>query len=280
MDIDASTFQTEVIDASTQVPVLVDFWAPWCGPCRALSPVLDRLAGEYGDRIRIVKVNSDDEQQLAARYGVRSIPNVKAFVDGQVVDEFLGAQPESAVRAFIEALLPSPADILRQRGREALGAGDVAQGIALLTEARSADPRNAGTTLDLAEALLSAGESREASRILESLNPIASLDGADEHRFAQLRIRLDAAAASDEPELRTRIDRDPADLSARLALAKRLLAADRAEEAMDQLLEVVRRDRRFEDDGGRKALLQAFQFLGPDHPLVPRYRKLLAATLH
>lgn len=280
MDIDASTFPTEVIDASSQVPVLVDFWAPWCGPCRALSPVLDRLAVEYGDRIRIVKVNSDDEQQLAARYGVRSIPNVKAFVDGQVVDEFLGAQPESAVRAFIEALLPSPADILRQRGREALGAGDVEQGIALLTEARAADPRNTGTSLDLAEALLSSGNSRKASLILESLDSILTLDGADQQRFARLRIQVEGAATSDEPELRTRIDRDPADLPARLALAKRLLASDRAEEAMDQLLEVVRRDRRFEDDAGRKALLQAFHFLGPDHPLVPRYRKLLAATLH
>jgi putative thioredoxin len=258
----------------------VDFWAPWCGPCRALTPTLDRLASEYGDRIRIVKVNSDDEQQLAARYGVRSIPNVKAFVDGQMADEFLGAQPESAVRAFIEALLPSPAETLRKRGRDAIAAGDAEQGIALLAEARTADPRNAVAAIDLAEALLSADRSHEALLTLESLGPAPELGGADEQRFARLRLRLDAAATTDEPELRTRLERAPADLAARLALARRLLASDRAEEAMDHLLEVVRRDRRFEDDAGRKALLQAFQFLGPGHPLVPRYRKLLAATLH
>jgi putative thioredoxin len=194
-----------------------------------------------------------------------------------MADEFLGAQPESAVRAFIEALLPSPAETLRKRGRDAIAAGDAEQGIALLAEARTADPRNAVAAIDLAEALLSADRSHEALLTLESLGPAPELGGADEQRFARLRLRLDAAATT---ELRTRLERAPADLAARLALARRLLASDRAEEAMDHLLEVVRRDRRFEDDAGRKALLQAFQFLGPGHPLVPRYRKLLAATLH
>lgn len=280
MDIAASTFQTEVIDTSSRIPVLVDFWAPWCGPCRALSPTLDRLSAEYGDQIRIVKVNSDEEPALAAEYGVRSIPNVKAFVDGRVADEFLGAQPESAIRSFIEALLPTPADTLRKLGLEAIAAGRQDDGIAHLSEARSADPRNAGTALDLANALLSSGRNDEAAEILDSLGPNPPLDGPDENRFARLRIRLDAENGIEEAALRDRVQADPGDLKARLALATRLLAAGSAEEAMDQMLEVVRRNRQFEDDAGRKALLQAFRYLGPEDPRVPRYRKLLAAALH
>ena len=138
LDISAANFQREVIDASRAVPVLVDFWAPWCGPCRVLKPVLEKLADQYQGRFRLAKVNSDDNPQLSAQYGVRSIPNVKAFVDGELVDEFLGAQSESAVRAFIDGLMPSPGEILRRQAAARSAAGDAAGALGLLEQAAEA----------------------------------------------------------------------------------------------------------------------------------------------
>ena len=275
LDVGLADFNQNVLEESKRRPVVVDFWAPWCGPCKSLKPILEKLAAEYGGKFLLAKINSDENQELAARYGVRGIPSVKAFVDGQIVDEFSGALPEGEVRAFLDRLIPSPAETLRQQAAAARAAGDVAGALKLLAEASRLDPVHVGVRLDATEIMIDLGEADEARRLLGSLP-----DDADP-RVPQLKARLQflGAADGDEDALRARIAANENDLEARLALANLLIAAGRYEPGMDQLLEIVRRDRGFQDDIGRKTLLSVFNLLGGGE-LVSRYRRLLASALN
>lgn len=275
LDVGLADFQTRVVEESARRPVVVDFWAPWCGPCKSLKPVLEKLAAEYGGKFLLAKVNSDENQELAARYGVRGIPSVKAFIGGQPVDEFSGAIPEAEVRAFLDRLIPSPADEVRAQAAEKRMDGDLSAALQLLADASRLDPEHLGVRLDAAEIMLDLNEADEASRLLASVP-----DDADP-RVAQLRARLQflGAAGADEAELQARIAADENDLEARLQLAKLWVAASHYEPAMEQLLEIVRRDRGFEDDIGRRTLLDVFNLLGGGE-LVSKYRRLLASALN
>jgi putative thioredoxin len=278
LDVNAATFEKEVIDPSRTVPVLVDFWAPWCGPCRVLTPVLEKLADQYQGKFRLAKVNSDDNPQLSAQYGVRSIPNVKAFVDGELVDEFLGAQPESAVRQFIDGLLPSPGEVLRKRATALSAAGDAAGALALLEQATQAEGHNDAVYADLVEILLAQGRVDEAKAAAGKLGPLAG----DDPRVRALLARLDFADAGreDAGALRARIEAEPADLEARLRLARIEVAGRRYEPALEQLIEIIRRDRKWNGEAGRKTMLTVFDLLGAQHELVARYRRKLASVLN
>jgi len=275
LDVGLADFQTAVLDESRIRPVVVDFWAPWCGPCKSLKPVLEKLAAEYGGKFLLAKVNSDDNQELAARYGVRGIPSVKAFVDGEPVDEFSGALPESEVRAFLDRLVPGPADELRAQAAELRLAGDISAALQKLAEASKIDPDHLGVRLDAAEIMLDLGEADEASRL------IAGVPDDVDPRVPQLKARLQfmGAAGEDEAALTARVAADENDLEARLKLANLLVAAGQVEAGMDQLLEIVRRDRSFGDDIGRKTLLSVFDLLGGGE-LLSRYRRMLASALH
>jgi putative thioredoxin len=275
LDIGLAEFQKNVIEESIRRPVVVDFWAPWCGPCKSLKPILEKLAAEYGGKFLLAKVNSDDNQELAARYGVRGIPSVKAFIDGEPVDEFSGAIPEGEVRAFLDRLIPSPAEEVRGKAAEKRMAGDLSAALQLLADASRLDPGHLGVRLDAAEIMLDLNEADEASRLLASVP-----DDADP-RVAQLKARLQflGAAGADEAGLQVRIAADENDLEARLQLAKLWVAASNYEPAMEQLLEIVRRDRGFQDDIGRKTLLDVFNLLGGGE-LVSKYRRLLASALN
>lgn len=275
LDVGLADFQQAVLDESMHRPVLVDFWAPWCGPCKSLKPVLEKLAAEYGGKFLLAKINSDDNQELAARYGVRGIPSVKAFVDGEPVDEFSGALPESEVRAFLDRLVPGPADELRAAAAELRLAGDASAALQKLADASKIAPDHLGVRLDTAEIMLDLGEADEASRL------IAGIADDVDPRVPQLKARLQfmGVAGGDEAALTARVAADENDLEARLKLAKLLVAAGRYEAGMDQLLEIVRRDRSFGDDIGRKTLLSVFDLLGGGE-LLSRYRRLLASALY
>ena len=273
----AAEFERQVLEESRRRPVVVDFWAPWCGPCRSLKPILEKLADEYGGKFLLAKVNADENQELSARYGVRGIPAVKAFSQGRMVDEFSGALPEAAVREFLDRLVPKPAEVLRLKADEQLRRGDAAGALKILAEAAVLDPANEGVRVDAAAIMLDLGELAEAQRLLQQVR-------LDDVRVAQLRSRLEfaqAAAGGESAEtLAARIARNPADLEARLQLAKLLAAAQDHAGAMEQMLEVVRRDRGYGDDAGRRALLAVFDLLGPGHPLVAEYRRKLASALN
>lgn len=275
LDVGLADFDQQVLEESKTRPVVVDFWAPWCGPCKSLKPILEKLAAEYGGTFRLAKINSDENQDLATRYGVRGIPSVKAFVNGEAVDEFSGALPEGEVRAFLDRLIPGPADEMRVAARELRAAGDMAGALQKLAEASRLDPDHVGIRLDATEIMLDLGEADEARRLIGNL-----ADDVDP-RVTQLRARLQfLGAAGDDPiTLEARVAANENDLAARLRLANQAVAAGQYEAGMDQLLEIIRRDRSFEDDVGRTTLLAVFDLLGSD-PLVSLYRRKLASALN
>ncbi|MDP2135426.1 MAG: tetratricopeptide repeat protein [Sulfuritalea sp.] len=282
LDVGAADFQENVIAASHRIPVLVDFWAEWCAPCRTLKPILEKLAAEYGGRFLLAKLNSDQNQELAARFGVRGIPNVKAFVNGQMVDEFTGALPEAQIRAFIDGLLPSPTAPLRVAAQEARARGDAEVACSLLADALQLDPTNEAVQLDLAEIHLDQRRANAAQAILDPLEHQAR----DTARLAALQARLKlvlAGAGADPAALTGRIAANPGDLDARLQLAHALALVHDYRPALEQLLEIVRRDRQWQDEAARKAMLDLFTLLGSDahyDDLVREFRIQLARTLH
>lgn len=279
VDVDASNFEQVVIEGSRHVPVVVDFWAPWCGPCRTLKPVLEKLAAEYAGRFVLAKINSDENPELAARFGVRGIPAVKAVFNGAVVDEFVGAQPESQVRAFIDGVMPSAADRLTQQATELRGQQRTAEALAAIESALAEDPRHGPAQVERLELLLESGLVDDARAAYAALDPLVQTEA----RVAACKARLEFATAGAEPdrgELEERVAHEPGDLAARLALAKQLVRDQQYEDALEHLLEIVRRDRGFGDDAGRKTMLEVFNLLGAGSELVSKYRRRLASALY
>ncbi|MEO1767849.1 thioredoxin [Thiobacter aerophilum] len=278
-DVTATNFKQVVLDAPKNVPVLVDFWATWCGPCRVLKPILEKLAEEYQGRFILAKVETDANPELAAQFGIRGVPTVKAFLNGEMVDEFSGALPESQVRAFIDALIPSPGEALRQRAQEVYASGDAAQALKLLGEASKLDPHNEKIRIDTAAIMVDLGEMAEAKRLLSSLSPQTALQPRVQELLARIEFAEKAKDLPDEATLASRITANENDLEARLQLANLYIAQGRYEPALEQLLEIVRRDRHFQDDVGRKTMISVFNLLGGGE-LVSKYRRLLASALN
>jgi putative thioredoxin len=279
-DVAADNFQQVVIEGSRQAPVIVDFWAPWCGPCRSLKPIMEKLAEEYQGKFILAKVNSDENQELATQYGVRGIPNVKAFIDGAMADEFSGALPESQVREFIDNLIPSPADDLRAQAGELFRSGNAADALQLLAQASQLDPQNEWVRVDAAEIMLSLNETDEVKRLIDSLSSAVKADERVTRLLAKLQFAGSAHDGQQEAELQQRIAANPADLDARLQLANLLIAGQQYAAGLDQLLEIVQRDRGFNDDIGRKTILSVFTLLSGEGNIVAEYRRKLASALN
>ena len=285
IDVGARNFDEVVIRGSRERPVLVDFWAPWCGPCRMLAPILDKLAAEMGGRFTLAKLNTDDEQELAARYGIRGIPNVKAFVDGRVVDEFTGVLPEAGVRSFLERVVPSPAAKAIAEAKSRLAAKDAVGALAKLDEVHALDPDGEDALLTRAEALIALGRGADAGHVLDALEAPARVRAKpvrDERRLATLRARakLAAGGTGDLEALARRASATPPDFAARREYANALAAGGDHERALDALLSVVDVDRGAEGDAARKAMLTIFEALGADSDLARRYRRSLAAIVN
>ena len=280
IDVNRANFEETVLLASASRPVLVDFWAPWCAPCRALAPILDRLASEYADRFTLAKLNTDAEPEIAARYGVRGIPNCKLFVNGTVADEFTGALPESALRAFLAEALPSAAAPLVAAAKSMLPT-DAAGALAKLDEALAVDPRDEDVLLTRVEALLALRrvvDARSALQALERDMPVLR----DARRLATVKARLvfvDAGEA-DLGELSRKAATTPIDCAAKLAYARALAAAGDYEAALAEALAVVRADRTFDNDAGRRTMLMVFDALPSDSDLARRFRRELAAAVN
>jgi putative thioredoxin len=278
VDVGAANFAAVVLEGSKKTPVIIDFWAPWCAPCRVLKPILEKLAQEYAGKFTLAKINSDENQELAAQFGVRGIPAVKAVVDGALVDEFTGALPESQVRAFIERVVPSPSEEIRRQAAPLLESGLNSQALDVLDRSLALDPRNEAAKVDKLDALVRLERIDEAKAVLGALHPLT----LDEPRVAALKAQIGFASGSaeDAATLLARIDKDAADLTARLELARHHVRLQAFEPALDQLLEIIRRDRKFGDDAGRRTMLEIFSLLGSDNELVATYRRKLASALY
>ncbi len=278
IDVTRENYQ-QVMEASATVPVLLDFWAGWCQPCLVLMPILAKLAEEYEGKFLLGKLNTEEEQEIAAQFGIRSIPTVKVFRDGQPVDEFMGALPEPAIREFLDRHVARESDTAVERARERLAAGDADGALALLTEAREHDPDNPRVTLALAQAQAASGDIAGAEAALDSL----PADEKDKPDVAALRSRFyfegEVAGAPAVTELEARLAADPGDQQARLHLALRKVVDQDYEAGMGLLLELMRLDRGFGDDAGRRGLLKVFELLGDD-PRVGQYRRRMASLLH
>jgi len=272
-------FERDVLQASTSVPVLVDFWAPWCAPCRALKPILEKLAGEYQGRFLLAKVNSDEHPQLSAQFGVRGIPNVKAFVDGELVDEFTGALPEAGVRAFIDQLIPTPGEKLRRTARALVTQGDFDEAERHLRSALELEPGNHAVRLDLVELLLAKNSQAEADALFAPI-PERERDERAERLYSVLALWKRSQQLPPIEELEAALAANPDDLPARLALGERLVADRRYEPALAALLEVVRRDRGALRTSARKLMVEVFNLAEGQAELVSEYRKLLAGALY
>jgi putative thioredoxin len=278
-DITLQSFDREVIEASRNVPVLVDFWAQWCAPCRVLGPILEKLALEHKGELVVAKVDIDAEAQLAARFAIRSVPSVKAFRDGTMVAEFSGALPENTVRSFLARLLPTPAGKLRRSAQAAVSEGDFERAEADLRQALELEPELVAARLELIELLLARQAYSEADLEMQRV-PEHLRDARAEKLATQIAFWKKSAALPSLQELEARLQQHPGDLEVRIALAERQVAEARYEPALENLLEIVRRDRGALRERARLAMVAAFRLAGEDSELVPRYRRLLSSALY
>lgn len=279
IDVDSANFQTEVIERSASLPVVVDFWAQWCAPCRALGPLLERLAAEASGGFLLAKVNVDEAPEIAERYGVRSIPSVKAFREGGIVDEFAGLLPESRIREFLRGIAPGEADEALRRARE-LEASDPAAAETAYREALELDPALDAARLGLARLLLARGESGQARELTDGL--VVSEELRDELRAitAALFLRRVAKEAGETSALRERVEREPENAVALYRLGCALAGAGSHEEALEILLRAATRDRELAREKIREVMVEIFYAIGARSPLADDYRSRLSRVLY
>lgn len=273
-------FESVVIDGSFDRPVLVDFWADWCAPCKGLMPILAKLANEYGGQFILAKINTEEEQALAAHFGIRSLPTVQLFKSGQPVDQFMGALPEAQVREFLDRHLPRAGDGLLAQAQGMIAAGKLEQAANLIDRARVEDPANTRLALAEAQLAVAGGDLAGANDLLARL----PLELATDPEVAALRGQLVFAGVLDGAPapavLKARLGANANDSEARYQLAAHQVLAGDFESALEGLLVLVRRDRAYGDDAGRKGMIAIFDLLGGQGELVSRYRAKMMTALY
>lgn len=282
----AAGFKADVIDASKTVPVIVDLWAPWCGPCRQLGPLLEKVVREAKGKLRLVKVNIDENPQIAQQFRVQSIPAVFAVADGRVIDGFVGALPESQVRAFAQRLMGDGVDedaaqiaAALEQAKQHLEEGDSGTASALYGQILQYEPGNPGAVAGLARCYIKAGDLARAKGMLAGVAPEKANDAEIAAARSALELAEQAKKSGPLDKLKAKVAANEADHQARLDLAGALYAAGQQEAAIDELLELVRRDREWNEQAARKQLLKLFEALGPSHPLTVAGRRRLSSLL-
>ena len=282
-DANTASFMADVVEASRQVPVIVDFWATWCGPCKQLSPALEKVVTEAAGAVRLVKIDVDQNQELAAQFQVKSIPSVFAFKDGQPVDGFAGALPESQLQDFVKRLTgqtgPSPVEEALEQAQTLYDAGDYAAAGNLYMQVLSHDQTSTKAVAGVIRCAVGSGQLDQAKEILSQLPEEALTDPEIAAAKTAFDLVLEGQSAGDTAGLEAKVAKNGNDHQARYELAVGLYGAGDAEAAIGQLLEIVARDREWNDDGARRRLVEIFEALGPTHPATVAGRRKLSAML-
>jgi putative thioredoxin len=284
-DVTTATFMAEVVDGSFDTPVIVDFWAPWCGPCRQLGPILEKTVRATNGAVRMVKLNIDENPEIAQQAGVQSIPAVYAFRDGKLVDRFVGAVPESQVKQFVQRISggkggPSPVEEAMAMAKEALAAGDHASAGAVYSQILQREPANVEAQAGLARAMIAKGDLAKARQALDGV----AKESASHAEIAAARTALDLAeqaakAMGGADKLRARLAQNADDHEARLELATALFGSGERESAIDELLTLFKRDREWNEQAARKQLVKFFEAMGGADPLTLRGRRRLSSLM-
>jgi putative thioredoxin len=279
LNVTAATFDREVLERSNRMPVIVDFWAPWCGPCRLLGPMLEEAVRRAGGALALAKVNSDEEPELSLRHRVQGIPAVKVFVDGKVADEFVGAIPELQLRRFLERFIPTEADRLAEAARGHESAGRWEEALRGYRDALAMKPEHAASLTGQLRVLVQQRRWDEAQAAYDACPGPLQLTEEIEALKTRLELFRAAAEGPSRGELEERLRAQPEACDARYQLALRDAAEGRYREALEGWLTIVRRDRQFMDDGARKMMLRLFGLIGPRAPLTEEYREKLARAI-
>lgn len=279
VDVTIETFEREIIERSNQVPVVIDFWAPWCQPCLQLKPILEKLANEYQGKFVLAKINVEEEQQIGAAFGIQSIPHVIAFAQGQPIDQFQGVLPETKIREWLDRLMPSPAEQLAQAAL-AVEESNPQEAESKYREALSLEPDAAPIKIRLAGLLLKAGRLEEARSIIDALNQRGYLEPEAERILAELDLRQTAQEAGGVEAARKAAEADPQNLALKIQLADALAAVGQHRKALELCLDVVSRDRAGAGVDAKATMLKIFEVLGPASELTGEFRRKLATVLY
>lgn len=279
-DVNAQDFQSIVIDNSFKQPVLVDFWADWCEPCKAIAPVLEKLVNEYAGKLILAKVDTEQQKELAAHFQIKSLPTMKLIMNGQIVAERTGALPEGEIRAFIKPFITSESDKIMQAAVAAHEEGRFEDALELMNQALEKDPSNADLKINIARTIFAEGDKNGALTLLDSLN------GEEQNKEEAVKLRAEINLADqleDLPaldQIEQRLVDDPNDCEALLQKSHYLSANGENEEAMECLLKIMKIDRMYDDDAGRRGLIALFEMLGGEHPSVQKYRRKMFTLMH
>lgn len=280
IDVTEENFEAVVIEGSKKLPILVDFWAPWCNPCQMLIPVVSKLAEEFNGHFILAKINTDEQQQLAQRNGVKSLPTVKMFKDGVAIDEFMGALPEGEVKAFIEKHIEAKPNPIYEQAMQAYTAGDTETALGLLNQSLAEDPNNGSLKMDIANVLMHQDDLEGSLEVINSMPDEQKKEFKANELIAQINIKQRLADAPSTNELEQQIKDNDNNLAAYLQLSDVYAAANNFESALELLFTVMKKDRTFNDDAGRKGLINIFDLLGAENPLVKQYRRKMFSLMH
>ena len=280
LDVNDQNFQTLVVEKSKTVPILVDFWAPWCGPCRELTPVLEKLVVEYNGAVILAKVNIDESQDLALQFEIRSIPQVCLFQAGKLADQFSGNQSESNIRNFLKPYCLTQVDKLFQIAQDKIKINEIDEAKNLLQEIFQLEPNHSGASLAFAKILIDEHQSNTAEIYLKKIPPVAEQYETAERLLEVIQFQVNCDKAGGEDSLKNLIAKDSSNLNARLALASCLTAKQEYRRALEELLALVELDKHYDDDAARRAMLAIFSLVGDRSDLAEEFRSKLARVLY